>query len=173
MIVEKAGRAMSWTVVAKIARFIAMPLAYIVIVRSLGEHDWGVLNVLRTITGFALIIVMLGGGNAVLRYIPEVRVKGGMRGLLSDMGRLAAAQALVWAVLTLAGYFSGDWLASLFHQDSSVFRTYVAIAVGLVLFEAGMTLTMNVLQSWYETKRLAVVIVAGNICYIIILILFQ
>ena len=173
MIVEKAGKAMSWSVVAKIGRFLAMPLAYIVIVRSLGEHDWGVLNVIRTITGFALVAVMLGGGKAVLRFIPEVRVKGGMRGLLSDMGRLAVLQALVWALLTLAGYLSGDWLASVFHQDPSLFRTYVVIALGLVLFEAGMTLTMNALQSWYETRRLAAVMIAGNIFYIILLILFM
>ena len=173
MIVEKAGKAMSWSILAKIARFLAMPLAYIVIVRSLGEHDWGVLSILRTITGFALVIVMLGGGKAVLRYIPEVSVKGGMKALISDMTRLAALQAIVWAVLTFAVYFSGDWLASLFHQDPSVFGTYVVIAMGFVLFEAGMALTMNALQSWYETRRLAIVMVLGNILYIILLILFM
>lgn len=173
MIVEKAGRAMSWSVVAKVARFLAMPLAYIIIVRSLGEHDWGVLNVLRTISGFALILVMLGGEKAILRYIPEVRVKGGMRALLSDVRRLAVLQVSAWALLTLAGYLSGDWLASLFHQDPSVFGRYVVVALGLVLFEAGMTLTMNALQSWYETKRLAGVMVMGNALYIILLILFM
>ena len=170
MIVEQAGKAMSWSILAKVARFVAMPLSYIVIVRSLGEHDWGVLNVLRTITAFALIIVMLGGEKAVLRYFPEVRVKGGMRSLLSDLGRLAAVQAAAWAALTVAGYLSGDWLASLFHQDPSVFGRYIVIALGLVLFEAGMTLTMNVLQSWYETRRMAIVMVAGNIIYIVLLI---
>lgn len=172
MIVEKAGRAMSWSVVAKVARFLAMPLSYIIIVRSLGEHDWGVLNVLRTVTAFALVIVMLGGEKVLLRYIPEVRVKGGMRGLVFDMRRLVAMQVVTWVLLTLAGYLGGGWLASIFHQESPVFRNYVVIATGLVLFEAGMTLTMNALQSWYETKRLAAVMVAGNALYILLLILF-
>ena len=172
MIVEKAGKAMSWSVVAKIARFLAMPLSYIIIVRSLGEHDWGVLNVLRTITGFALVFVMLGGEKALLKYIPEVRVKGGMRALVSDMKRLVVLQAAAWILLTLAGYLAGDWLAAMFHQDTSVFRNYVVVAIGLVLFEAGMTFTMNALQSWYETKRLAAVMVAGNALYIVLLILF-
>jgi O-antigen/teichoic acid export membrane protein len=170
MIVEKAGNAMSWSIVAKVARFVAMPLSYIIIVRSLGEHDWGVLNILRTITAFALVIVMLGGEKIVLRYIPEVRVKGGMQALLSDIGRLAVLQVVAWVTLSLAGYLLGDWLASLFHQDPSVFRRYVVIALGLVLFEAGMALTMSALQAWYETKRLAFVIVAGNVLYIILLI---
>ncbi len=173
MIIEKAGRAMSWSIVAKVARFLAMPLSYILIVRTLGDHDWGVLNVIRTITAFALILVLLGGEKVVLRYIPEVSVKGGMRALLSAMARLAALQAVLWALLTLAGYLAGDWLASLFHQDAAVFRKYVVIALGLVLFEAGMTLTMNTLQSWYETKRLAIVMIAGNVIYIILLILFM
>ncbi len=164
---------MSWSVVAKVARFVAMPLSYIVIVRSLGEHDWGVLNVLRTITSFALVLVMLGGEKILLRYIPEVRIKGGMRALLSNIGRLAVLQVSVWAVLSVTVYLSGDWLASLFHQDPSVFGRYVIIAVGLVLFEAGMTLTMNALQSWYETKRLALVMVVGNVLYVVLLILLM
>jgi O-antigen/teichoic acid export membrane protein len=172
MIVEKAGRAMSWSVLAKVARFVAMPLSYIVIVRSLGEHDWGVLNVLRTITAFALVLVVLGGEKAILRFIPEVRVRGGMRTLLGSLGRLALLQGAVWALLTVAGYFASDVLSEAFRQDSAVFGRYVTVALGLVLFEAGMTVTMNALQSWYETKRLAIVMVVGNVVYIVLLILF-
>jgi len=172
MIVEKAGMAMSWSVVSRVARFMAMPLSYIIIVRSLGEHDWGVLNVLRTISAFALMLVMLGGGRVALRYIPEVRVKGGMKSLLSNLGKLAILQGSAWAVLTLAGYFAGDVLAALFNQEPSVFGDYILIALGLVLFEAGMGITMNILQSWYETRRLAFVMIAGNILYIVLLILF-
>jgi O-antigen/teichoic acid export membrane protein len=172
MIVEKAGKAMSWSIVAKIARFLAMPLSYIVIVRSLGEHDWGVLNVLRTISSFAIVIVMLGGGKAVLRYLPEVSVKGGKRALLSDIVRLVALQSIAWAVLAAAGYFSGGWLASIFHQDPAFFGPFVTLTLGLVIFEAGMSLTMSILQSRYETKRLAFVLITGNLCYIALLILF-
>jgi O-antigen/teichoic acid export membrane protein len=173
MIVEKAGRAMSWSVVAKVARFVAMPLSYVVIVRALGEHDWGVLSVLRTVTGFALVVIMLGGGRAALRYIPEVRVRGGMRELLSAMGRLGILQATAWALLTAAAYLFGERISHFFHQDPSVFVRFLVIALGLVLFEAGMALTMNLLQSWYETRRMAFVMIIGNAVYVTLLILFM
>jgi O-antigen/teichoic acid export membrane protein len=172
MIVEKAGRAMSWNLVAKVARFVAMPIGYIVIVRSLGEYDWGILNILRSITGFALVFVMLGGGNALLRYIPNARVKGGMRNLLLDMRRLVALQFLVWAVLLLAVWIFGDDIAAVYDRHDARFIHFLVIAVGFVLFELMMTMVTNILQSYYETKRMSLVMVAGNVGYVILLIIF-
>ena len=63
MTLEKVGSAMSWNLVAKAARFVAMPLGYAVIVRSLGEYDWGLLNLLRTITG-----TLVGVGAGLFAY---------------------------------------------------------------------------------------------------------
>jgi O-antigen/teichoic acid export membrane protein len=170
MTVEKVGSAMSWNLLAKVARFVAMPVGYAVIVRSLGEYDWGLLNLLRTITAFVLVAVIAGGGNTILRYLPQARVRGGMRSLMRDVGRLIAIQAAVWLALTAAAWYLSGPIAGIYHQDDARFAYYLVLAVGFVAFEASMTMVTNILQSWYETRLLGIVIVAGNIAYVILLI---
>lgn len=170
MTVERVGAAMSWNLVAKMARFVAMPVGYAVIVRSLGEYDWGLLNLLRTITAFVLVAVIAGGGNTILRYLPQARIRGGMRALMKDVRRLIALQAVTWLALTAAAWALSGHLAGIYRQEDSRFAQYLVIAVGFVAFEASMTMVMNVLQSWYETRLLGIVIVAGNIAYVALLI---
>lgn len=171
MTVERAGAAMSWNIVAKLARFVAMPIGYAIIVRSLGEYDWGLLNLLRTISAFAMVIVIAGGGNVMLRYLPQVRIRGGMHSMMADVGKLLAMQAAVWLVLVAAGWRLGGMLAGIFATDDARFATYLVISLAFVLFEVSMTITMNLLQSWYETRRMGFVIVAGNAVYVGLLLL--
>ncbi len=172
MTVERVGRAMSWNLVAKIARFTAAPVSYILIVRFLGEHNWGLLNVLRTISGFAFILVMMGGGNALLRYLPDLRVRGGIAGFMTVVRRIALIQGAVWIALLLAVRFGGPALGSFFGEHSARFVLYVQIAVAFVAFEVLMTLSMNALQSWYETRRMSIVIIFGNVSYLGLIMLF-
>jgi len=60
-------------------------------------------------------------------------------------------------------------LEAFFHDQSDRFGFYLQVAVGLVIFEILVQLLSNVFQSWYETKRLAAVIVCGNAIYLIVL----
>ncbi|HUV37190.1 MAG TPA: oligosaccharide flippase family protein [Patescibacteria group bacterium] len=172
MTVERVGRAMSWNLAAKAARFMAAPISYIVIVRSLGEHNWGLLNVLRTITGFAFVLVMMGGGNALLKYLPEIRVRGGIECFMGTVRRLALIQGAVWIALLVIVRFGGTAFGSFFGEHSPRFSLYAQIAAAFVAFEVLLTLSMNALQSWYETRVMGIVIIIGNICYLIFVMLF-
>lgn len=172
MTVERVGRAMSWNLVAKVARFTAAPVSYILIVRSLGEHNWGLLNVLRTVSGFAFVLVMLGSGNALLKYLPEIRVRGGFAGFTDTIRRLALIQGAVWIALLVIIRFGGGALRSFFGEQSTRFTLYAQFAVAFVAFEVLMTLSMNALQAWYETRRMGVVIIIGNVFYLILIMLF-
>lgn len=172
MTIERVGRAMSWNLVAKVARFTAAPISYILIVRSLGEHNWGLLNVLRTISGFAFVLVMAGGGNALLKYLPEIRVRGGIAGFTGTVRRLALIQGAVWIVLLMIVRFGGTALGSFFGEHSTRFVLYAQIAVAFVAFEVLMTLAMNALQSWYKTRIMGIVIILGNVCYLVLIMLF-
>jgi len=170
--VAKIGIAMSWNVFAKVGRFVAGPVAYIIIVRSLGEYRWGVLSVLKSVMGFALVIVMMGGGKGLLKFLPELRVKGGIKLFLKTIKKLVFIQVLVWLGLILAVWLLSDKIEGLYEVESGNFRLLLVIAVGFVLFQVMMTVVMNILQSWYETKLLGFVIIGGNVCYLGFLMLF-
>jgi len=171
--VEKVGRAMSWNLLAKAARFAAAPAAYILIVRSLGKHQWGILSVLRTVSGLVIVVVSLGIGKSLLKYMPEMRVRGGLREFTKVIKRLFVLQAAVWGGLLLLSYILGPKLGPFFDVDSPRFSLYLMVAVGFTAFEVIFAVIMSTLQSWYETRKLGFVIVIGNIAYLLLLILFM
>ena len=92
MAIEKVARAMSWSVVARVTRFTSGLIANIIIVRSLGAHDWGILSVVKSFVGFAFVIIMMGLGNALLKFTPAVRVKGDISQFTREFKKLVVLQ---------------------------------------------------------------------------------
>ncbi len=172
MTLEKLSGAMYWSVIAKIARFSTGVAANILIVRSLGPFDWGIYSIIKTILAFASTIVMLGAGNALLKYLPYARVKGGMQSFFATMKKLIFLQVAVWLVLLLLAHFGGDLLERLMAGRFDRLAYYLTFAVGFVIFEVFLSLVTSYVQSMYETKRYAVVTAVANIGYIVLLIFF-
>jgi len=172
MTIERVSGAMYWSVFAKVTRFSAGVVSNILIVRSLGTEDWGVYSVVKTLFTFASTIVMLGAGNAVLRFLPLIRVRGGIGSFLTTLRRLLYVQIAVWAGLITAAYLAGDRIQTLFGGRFEGLGYYLVFAVGFVIFEVFLGLVTSVVQSWYETKWYAIVTLFGNICYLASLIYF-
>jgi O-antigen/teichoic acid export membrane protein len=164
--IERVARAMPWSLAARVLAFAAGFAANILIVRSLGAVDWGVLSELRTVLGFVLVLIMLGLDAALVKFVPLLRVKGGVRGFSATFRRLVVLQLLVWIGLIIAAKTGGRHIARLFEDQSERFALYLQIAVVLVIFEIFLQLLSNTLQSFYETKRLAVGVACGNALYI-------
>jgi O-antigen/teichoic acid export membrane protein len=172
MTIEKITGAMYWSVVAKIIRFAGGIAANILVVRSLGTHDWGIFSVVKTLLSFAAVIVMLGAGNAILKYLPTLRVRGGIRGLIGTMKRLFLLQIVVWLSLLALVYLVGPHLSGIFEGRFDRLGYYLLFAFGFVIFEVFLGLVTSIVQSWYETKWYAIVTLIGNAGYIICLIFF-
>ncbi|RJR31754.1 MAG: hypothetical protein C4574_00840 [Candidatus Latescibacterota bacterium] len=169
MTIEKVARAMPWSLGARTLAFAAGFVANIVVIRSLGAAGWGTLSVLRTILGFAIVLVMLGLDAALVKFIPLLRVSGGLRGFFGTFRGLLRLQMCVWIALIAAGYVGGDAAARLFGAVSERFGIYLLVAVALVIFEIFLQLLSNTLQSFYETKRIAAGVACGNVLYIALL----
>jgi len=163
---------MSWSVVARVTRFAAGIGANIIIVRSLGPHDWGILSVIKSFIGFAFVLTMMGLGNALLKYTPAMRVKGNVAAFMRNFKKLILFQVGVWFVLIALTAVFSEKIDALYRGQFENFSYYLLFAVAFVLFEVFMVLITNLLQSWYETRVLAIVIFYSNVGYIIILMLF-
>lgn len=172
MKLESVVYAMSWSVIAKVARFLVAIGANILIVRWLGPRNWGILSVLKSIIGFASIIILLGLGNAVLKYIPTVRVKGGLWGLLGNFKKLVLFQMIVWIALLVASRYGSGLVKAFFRKRFESLDDYVQFAVAIVIVEVFLILLTNILQSWYKTRRLGIVVICGSLSYIGLLTLF-
>jgi O-antigen/teichoic acid export membrane protein len=172
MTIERVSGAMYWSVIAKVTRFSAGIVANILIVRSLGPTDWGMYSVIKSLFAFASTIVMLGTGNAILRFIPLIRVRGGIGSFIATLKRLIFVQISVWAVLISVVYLVGDRFRMLFGGRFEGLDRYLLFAVGFVLFEVFLGVVTSVVQSWYETKWYANVTLIGNVLYLSCLIYF-
>lgn len=166
------GRAMSWSVLAKVVRFASGPVAWVIIVRSLGETDWGILNIIRTISAFVLTLAAAGGGNALLRYLPAMRVEGGMRRFAMRFRGVMALQLVVWGLLVIVARLFGEELGRLFGAEREGFAPLLTIAAAVVVFEVMLRLVTASLQAWLETRRLALVTASGNLAYLAAIMLF-
>ncbi len=167
---EKVGRAMSWSLVARVAASAVGFAANIFIVRALSEHDWGVYSEIRTILQFAIVLVMLGVDAAILKFAPMLRVSGGAASFTRSFRRLAIMQIGVWVVILSLSRFGGNFLSDFFRDSSGRFGFYLQIAVVCFIFELFMLLLNNFFQSWYETKRLAAVMIGGNALYLTLIV---
>jgi O-antigen/teichoic acid export membrane protein len=172
MVVREAGRAMSWSVLSKIATFSAGFVSSIFIIRMLGQDAWGTLSILKTINGLALVIIMLGLGNSILRFIPRSKVKGGMKELVGRYLKLFLLQVTVWIVLIALVRYRSARIAEIFGGDSDKFGFLLQVAITFVIFEVFISLLTKLMQSLYDVKILTIATLLGKASYITLLILF-
>ena len=170
MTMEKVAHAFAWSLAAKVAAFAAGFVANILIVRSLGAQGWGVLSELKTVSGFILVMVMLGLDTALLKFLPVLRVSGGARSFLKTIRALVLLQVAVWLCFLALSRFGASFFKAFFQDAGGRLDVYIQVAVGCLMFEILMLLTANVFQAWYETKRLAMVVIGGNAIYMVLLV---
>jgi O-antigen/teichoic acid export membrane protein len=161
---QQIGRAMVWSVTARAGRFVLGMASSVIVVRSLGDYDYGVLSVIRTLIMFVVILSAGGLGQAVLKFLPALRVSGTAVEARRLVARVVVFHALAWAAISIAVYLLRDPIASLFEFDG--FATLVAAAVALAFFEIFFTLFSHILNSSYDTRVLGLATLAGHLVYI-------
>jgi O-antigen/teichoic acid export membrane protein len=89
---------------------------------------------------------------------------------LKSLRWLVLLQVVVWGSLLALSRFGGGVLNGFFHVPAGSFSFYLQLAVCFVIFEILMAFVTNIYQSWYETKRLAIVVIGGNAVYVAALV---
>jgi O-antigen/teichoic acid export membrane protein len=164
----RVGQAMAWSVVARAGRFVLGLASSVIVVRSLGAEDYGVLSLVRTLLMFAAIIAGAGLGNALLKFLPALRVERSAAGTRALMRTSLATVSLVWVVLVGATYAARGALENLFPYEG--LDVIVTAAVALSLFEVLFTLMSRVLEANYDTRRLSVAALTGHVVFIAALV---
>ena len=161
--------AMAWSLVAKLIVSVLAIGSNVLIVRGLGEYGYGVYSIYLNIARFFSLGIGLGLAQAVLRFLPEMRVRGDARG---------ARQVVVWAfllqlggwgiVLGLAWLLRGS-LSDLQHVD---LRSILPLGTLLLLFESVWTVLTSVYTAVRRMGWLTVVSVAQKAGLIALLLAF-
>jgi O-antigen/teichoic acid export membrane protein len=158
---------MVWSVAARGGRFLLGMVSSVIVVRSLGDYDYGVLSLVRTLLMFVLIVAGCGLGQAVLKFLPAMRVRARPGEARRLVRRVVVIQVLAWLVLSSVVYLGREWIGSLFPYPG--FATLIAAAVALALFEVFFTLLSQILNSNYDTRRLSIATLTSHAVYIAML----
>ncbi|MCB1153751.1 polysaccharide biosynthesis protein [bacterium] len=148
---QKAARGMMWNFVGKFAFMILKYAESILLVRLLGAGEYGVLGEVLNTHALIVMFVGLGLGNALLKFLPEVREqKSNEREFLLRFILLRTV-FLVGAAIVV-GVF-GSWFAETFVHDPT--RGVLFVAAGALIVTTGLqNILTRVLVSRYHQKEL-------------------
>lgn len=144
---------MFWSVFGRVGRFSLGLLSSVIVVRSLGDHDYGVLSLLRTVLAFAVVIAGVGLGQSVLKFLPVLRVAGDRRGAVTLVRRVAVIQAGAWVGLLALAYLAAPAFEGAFQIEGAA--DLLVAAVALAFFELALTVLTHILNASYDTKLLS------------------
>jgi O-antigen/teichoic acid export membrane protein len=152
--------AVPWALVSRAVRLGSAILTSVVIVRSLGADDYGLLALVRVTMAFLALPVGVGMGQALLRFLPELAVRSGGRGGRRLLFTGLVVQVGAWAVLSLAVLLGRDAFDAFFKADLS---GYVLLATLLLLVGSLRGFFDNALTASYEMRLLAILGTVGSI----------
>jgi O-antigen/teichoic acid export membrane protein len=168
----KIGTAMAWTMLSRVGRMVLGIVTSAMVVRGLGEHDYGVLSVLRSVLMFVVLLAGVGTGQALLKYLPELRVARDGTAARALVRGVFATHLSAWLALVALAYATRPATERLFHVDG--IGLYVVIAVALALFEIVFTVATHVLNASYDAARLALASLASHVVYAVgLLVAFE
>lgn len=157
---RQVGRAMLWSVIARVGRFALGLASSVIIVRALGQHDYGVLSLVRVVLVFIGIAAGMGMGQSLLKFLPVLKVEGQGAGAAVVVHRVIVVQLLAWTALLAAAYLAAGRFESLFAFEG--IGKVLWIAVGLELFELAFAVVTQILNARYDTKMLSVATIVGH-----------
>jgi O-antigen/teichoic acid export membrane protein len=151
---SRVTTAMGWSVGAKLARIGIAVASSVVIVRGLGSHDYGVLSAVRTILTFLAFICGLGLGQALLRFMPELRVRRDLKGMKGLLAFVLVVQLVAWAVFFAVFLLWGESLGAFFKTPG--LGLILKVGAGLLVIDLVSLLASQTLTSFYDVKLLSI-----------------
>jgi len=161
---------MLWSLVARVLVTILAFASNIMIVRGLGDYAYGVYSIYLNIAHFLALVIGLGTGQAVLRFLPELRVKHQARGSRALVWRALVFHLIGWVALVALMFPMRGLLSYLQHVD---LRTILPLGVGSLITETVWALLANVFTAMRRMAWLALASVVQKGVLVVLLVLLM
>jgi O-antigen/teichoic acid export membrane protein len=159
---------MAWSVAARAGRFLLGFASSVVVVRGLGDHDYGVLSAVRSVLMFVVLLAGFGTGQTLLRFLPALRVAHARDSARHLVRRVLLVHVAVWLALLALSFVLKAPLERILKTPGV--GTFCAIGIGLALFEVLFALCSNILNAMYDTARLSAASLASHVVYIAVVV---
>ena len=89
-------RSVPWMISAKLVTFIIYFVVSIIVVKALTPEDYGILALSKNFGQYMIIFCALGLNTCILRYLPEIEMKGDYLSIKSFLMRSFFCQIFSW-----------------------------------------------------------------------------
>lgn len=156
---DKVTGALFWTVVPRGIQMIVGLVTSSLIVRGLSEFDYGTFKMLSVVLQILVIVVSLGLGNALNRFVPEIKVTDDPAQGRALLLRCVVLQSALWGVVSVAAVFLRPWLL----QHFPTFADILVLGVFLAILEIlSGTFNQYALAS-YKSREMALAVALGTL----------
>jgi O-antigen/teichoic acid export membrane protein len=156
---EKVTSAIAWTLVPRVVQMVGSVYTSILIVRSLGQFDYGTLSVIRSILFAVVVFAGLGLGPALNRFIPELRATDQSRVGRRLLFRSLYIQGAVWALVTVVLLC----LRPLLRHHFPTYADPLILGVGVSMAEVAAGTVGQYAVASYRTRQMAAASAAGTL----------
>lgn len=129
---DKVTGAIAWTLVPRAVQILGSVFTSILIVRSL-QYEYGVLSVLRTPLAFLVVLCSFGLGQALNRFVPELRVTGQGPAARALLWRSLWLQSAIWFLVSVVLLASRGFLRAHFPIYADLLILAAALSIAEVI----------------------------------------
>lgn len=161
---QKVTHGVMWSFVIRAAALATNFGLSIIIVRSLGTHDYGIFSLLKNIVVYVGLFCSLGLDSALLRYVPELMVHGNGHGLKATLVKVALAQLALTGLAVSLAYLLRGAVSDLYSLDLDLYLVGAACIAGLFALKSSLT---QVFVALYRFRWLSLSIVGFSLFWIV------
>ncbi len=156
---DKTTGALYWTFLPRIVQMAITLVTSVYIVKSLGDFEYGRLKALDPILRVIIIGISFGLGQALNRFVPEIRLQNPGSEARALLYRCLGIQSLLW-LATLGGIFL---LRGFLYEVQHEYAPLLILGVLLSIVEIWAQSLNAYATASYKTREVAVGISAGSI----------
>jgi O-antigen/teichoic acid export membrane protein len=160
--------ALAWGLVSKVLVSILAIASNVLIVRGLGDVNYGIYSIFLNIVRFLSLAIGLGQATAILQFLPETRVRADRHGACRLLTNALWLQLGAWIVVLGVVYLTRNWICRIYETD---LREILMVGTALVILEVLWAATSNVLMASRRMLQLTVASVVQKAALIGLLLL--
>jgi O-antigen/teichoic acid export membrane protein len=154
------ARSGAWSLVAQAVHLAGTVAASIVIVRGLGEADWGLLSVVRQVTALATVLSGLALERTTLRFLPELLETQGAAVARRFFWVTLLLRVLAWLPLLGITWLLRNRLEELFHAPLG---GWAVVGVATALVYSLYNHIRGAATARFATRRVALATALGSV----------
>ncbi|MEZ4650789.1 MAG: oligosaccharide flippase family protein [Candidatus Eisenbacteria bacterium] len=160
---DKMTGALYWTFVPRLVQMFITIGTSVWVVKALGEFEFGRLQILQPILALLVIVLSAGLGQALNRFVPELRVKGPVDQARALLYRCLGLQSLLWVLAVGAVLLFRDALRAYQIEYANLFILGVTLAIAEIWAQSMNSYAI----ASYRTREVAIGLSLGTVVYAI------